>query len=312
MINISLKIFLILSFILNLSGCQNSTLALITNQGDDTVSIVNLDDLEVIKTLQTDKGPLGVEFIDTNHAVISNTKNQTLQVINLNNFEITNRIKLGFTPLGMVSITKEKRLYVSSWYENKIYLFDTQSWKQLLQIEVAKTPSGLAYNTKQGLLICANRDENIATIIKDNKILKTIKTGEHPFGVYTRDDQAFTVNVYSNNITQIDLNNFSSKEINSGSHPYNMVIHKNKIFITNTQDDTVSVVNKTTQELIVNLKTQEVPENIGIDETNNQLVITNWGSNTISIFDLNTLKLIKHIKTGKESRAFGNFIWSKR
>ncbi|MFZ8988398.1 MAG: YncE family protein, partial [Methylophilaceae bacterium] len=147
MINISLKIFLILSFILNLSGCQNSTVALITNQGDDTVSIVNLDDLEVIKTLQTDKGPLGVEFIDTNHAVISNTKNQTLQVINLNNFEITNRIKLGFTPLGMVSIKKEKRLYVSSWYENKIYLFDTQSWKQLLQIEVAKTPSGLAYNT---------------------------------------------------------------------------------------------------------------------------------------------------------------------
>ena len=217
MINISLKIFLILSFILNLSGCQNSTVALITNQGDDTVSIVNLDDLEVIKTLQTDKGPLGVEFIDTNHAVISNTKHQTLQVINLNNFEITNRIKLGFTPLGMVSIKKEKRLYVSSWYENKIYLFDTQSWKQLLQIEVAKTPSGLAYNTKQGLLICANRDENIATIIKNNKILKTIKTGEHPFGVYTRDDQAFTVNVYSNNITQIDLNkvilNYSSNDI---------------------------------------------------------------------------------------------------
>ena len=91
-----------------------------------------------------------------------------------------------------------------------------------------------------------------------------------------------------------------------------MVIHKNKIFITNTQDDTLSVINKTTQELIVNLKTQEVPENIGIDETNNQLVITNWGSNTISVFDLNTLKLIKHIKTGKESRAFGNFIWSKR
>ena len=41
------------------------------------------------------------------------------------------------------------------------------------------------------------------------------------------------------------------------------------------------------------------------------LIVSNWGSDSITIIDIKTLKPVKHIKTGLQSRAFGQFIYTK-
>ena len=310
MINNFLKLFILfLSFVI-FQGCQKQSFAIITNQGEDTVSIVDLQKLNVIKTLQTNPGPLAVEILN-NLAIISNTKNESMQLINLDSLEITETINLGFTPLGIVFIEDKELLYISSWYENKLYYYDTNTWKQAGVIPVGLTPSGIIYDKKRDQIIVSNRDENLLTIIQDNKVVKTIEVGDHPFGIFLSDDSVFSVNVYSNDVSKIDLNTFDSFKFNVGDHPYNIISSDQYLFVTNTQDDSVSVINKADFSIQKTLKTGEVPENLGIDLLNNQLIVTNWGSNSISVFDLDSLENIKNIPTGRESRSFGNFIWTK-
>ena len=41
------------------------------------------------------------------------------------------------------------------------------------------------------------------------------------------------------------------------------------------------------------------------------LIVSNWGSDSITIIDIKTHKPVKQIKTGLQSRAFGQFIYTK-
>ena len=311
LINNFLKFFFLFIFLVIFQGCKQESFAIITNQGEDTISIVDLQNLNIIKTIQTNPGPLAVEILKNNLAIISNTKNESLQLIDLDSLKIIDTINLGFTPLGIVYVEGKDLLYISSWYENKLYYYNTNTWERDGVIPVGKTPSGIIYDKKRDQIIVSNRDENLLTIIQDNKVIKTIEVGDHPFGVYLLEDSVFSVNVYSNDVSKIDLNTFDSSKFNVGDHPYNIISSDHYIFVTNTQDDSVSVINKDDFSILKTLKTGEVPENLGVDLLNNQLIVTNWGSNSISIFNLDTLKLKKEIPTGRESRSFGNFIWAK-
>jgi YVTN family beta-propeller protein len=192
-----------------------------------------------------------------------------------------------------------------------LYYYDTNTWERVGVIPVGLTPSGIIYDKKRDLIIISNRDENLLTIIQDNKIVQTVEVGDHPFGIFLSDDSIFSVNVYSNDVSKIDLNTFDSFKFDVGDHPYNIISSDEYLFVTNTQDDSVSVINKVDFSIQKTLKTGEVPENLGIDSLNNQLIVTNWGSNSISVFDLDSLENIKNIPTGRESRSFGNFIWTK-
>jgi len=111
-------------------------------------------------------------------------------------------------------------------------------------IPVSLTPSGIIYEKKRDLIIISNRDENLLTIIQDNKVVQTVEVGDHPFGIFLSDDSIFSVNVYSNDVSKIDLKTFDSFKFNVGDHPYNIISFDQYLFVTNTQDDSVSVINK--------------------------------------------------------------------
>ena len=78
--------------------------------------------------------------------------------------------------------------------------------------------------------------------------------------------------------------------------------------MTNTQDDTVSVIDITSQKTIATIDVGMTPEGISIDHASKRVFVANWGDNNVSVIDARTNKLINNIKTGDKSRAFGEFI----
>jgi YVTN family beta-propeller protein len=312
LINKFIKIFPIIFLLTIISACTEKNYALITNQGDDSLSIIDLKTLKVINSIETANKPLSVEMIGNSKAVIASTDGKSLEILNLKNFEFEKKINTNFTPLGMAFVAKKNALYVTSWYESKIYIFDTNSWQEKGQINVNSTPSGITFNKKHNLIICVSRDENLMQIIKDDAVIKTVSVGQHPFGITSSGDFAYSVNVYSDDVTEVNLLDYTKNNFKVGSHPYNAIVYKNKIFVTNTQDDSVSIVDLMTKKIIQQLLTEEVPENLDINEDKKLLVVTNWGSNSVSIFNIDTYEHIKNLETGSESRSFGNFIWPKR
>ena len=82
--------------------------------------------------------------------------------------------------------------------------------------------------------------------------------------------------------------------------------------MTNTQDDTVSVIDLSSNKTIATIDVGMTPEGISIDHASKRVFIANWGDNNVSVIDANTNQLIGNIKTGDKSRAFGQFILSEQ
>ena len=241
-------------------------------------------------------------------AYIGNVKSNSLSILDLNKKEIIENIPLGFSPLGIAADKNFKNLYITSWYESKVYKINliTKNIKKIIKVD--KTPSGIVYNANNDLFVIANRDKNSIQIIKNDEVLKTIKVGIHPFGLETWGDFVYIANVYDDTISEINLSTLNGRTVSSGSHPYNSKRYENRLFVTNTQDASVSVINLDTMSIVKTIKTSEVPENIDINPVLRKIVVSSWGENEINIFNLDELTHLKTIKTGKESRSFGQFI----
>ena len=99
-----------------------------------------------------------------------------------------------------------------------------------------------------------------------------------------------------------------------GEHPYCAVASPDNktLYVTNTQDDTVSVIDLTTQKIIITIEVAMTPEGISYDAASKQVLVASWGENQVSVIDATTNKLKGHIKTGEKSRAFGQFILTEQ
>tara|TARA_B100000902_G_scaffold3742_1_gene4796 strand:+ start:1285 stop:2280 length:996 start_codon:yes stop_codon:yes gene_type:complete len=296
--------------------------AYITNQGDNTVSIVDLKTLQVIKTLRVGIAPLGITILNKkNLGFIGNVGTDDISVIDTRTDQVIKTIKLNTAPLSLTSSPDESKVYVTDWFKNNILIISVKEMKIIDSIKVGLTPSGIAFNKKYNYLIITNRDANTAEIYdNNNKLIKKLSTGKHPFGVYTKGKYAFTANVYDDTITMINLEKWSTQTIKVGAHPYNIITYNDHLpifskyikdnlgIVTNTVDDTLSIIDLKTNKELKQIRTGETPENLDLHKNLNLLVVTNWGSDSISVYTLNDLNLIKEIKTGAQSRSFGDFI----
>ncbi|MBT6014852.1 MAG: YncE family protein [Nitrosomonadales bacterium] len=284
--------------------------AYITNQGDNTVSIIDLNTLKKIKTLKVGIAPLGITILQNKKLVfVGNVGTDDISVINAVNDKLIKTIKLDTAPLSLASNPDETEVYITDWFKNNVLTISVEEMKVTRSLKVGKTPSGITFNKKHQYQIITNRDANTIEIYNKNyNLVKKLKTGDHPFGVYTIGDFAYTANVYDDSVSVINLIDWSIYDFLVGAHPYNILAHNKIAYITNTVDDTLTIYDLNTKKEIKTLDTGETPENLDLNVKLNLLVVTNWGSNSISIFDTQSLRLIKEIKTGAQSRSFGDFI----
>ncbi len=189
----------------------------------------------------------------------------------------------------------------------------THDFSVLHSFSVGITPSGIAFNEKYNAIVVANRDADTVEIYDaDNyKLRKKVKVGSHPYGISTNSSFILVANVYDDTISIINMENWVQKVIKVGFYPYNAIVHEEKAYVTNAQGDNISIIDLKTFQEIKKINTGETPENISIDKINNRLIVTNWGSDSVTIIDLQTQEPIAQIKTGLQSRAFGQFIYTK-
>ncbi|MDA9086900.1 YncE family protein, partial [Methylophilaceae bacterium] len=238
-----------------------------------------------------------------------NVGTDDISVIDAVNDKLIKTIKLHTAPLSLTSNSEETEIYITDWFKNNILTISVEDLKVSGSFKVGKTPSGVTFNEKYQYIIISNRDENTIEIYdKDHKLVKKIKTGAHPFGIYSIDDFVYVANVYDDSVSVINLVDWSKYNFLVGAHPYNVRVHNEIAYITNTVDDTLTIFDLSSKKNIKTIETGEPPENLDFNFKLNLLVNTNWGGDSISIFDAQSLQLIKEIKTGAQSRSFGDFI----
>jgi YVTN family beta-propeller protein len=72
----------------------------------------------------------------------------------------------------------------------------------------------------------------------------------------------------------------------------------NRIYVANYSDNTVSVINGNTNDVIATIAVNSRPQELAINPTTNRLYVANWNSGTVSVIDITSNTVITNIPVG--------------
>ncbi|MDQ6600326.1 YncE family protein [Bacillus salipaludis] len=208
---------------------ENGKYVLVTNNEDNTVSVIDAKNYAIVKTIPTGKGPHGFRISkDSQFAYVANMGEDTVSVLNLQTLKEDKKIKVGETPVTTGITTDGKTLVVTLNKENALAIVDLASGK-VDKVKVGNGPAQVyigpgnqfAYVANQGT---ADSPSHSITkvVLKSKHVAATIETGKGSHGVVTSPDNKLTyvTNMFENTVNVIDNSqNKVVKTINVGKTP---------------------------------------------------------------------------------------------
>jgi len=187
--------------------------ALVTNNEDNNVSVIDTKNFEITNTIQTGKGPHGFRISsDDKFAYIANMGENTVSVVNLQTYEEVKKIEVGQAPVTTGISTDGKTLVASLNVENKVAIVDVETG-EVEKVDVGNGPAQVYIQADNQYVFVANQgteDTPSDTVTKidltNNKIVATIKTGKGSHGVVTSSDNksVYVTNMFDHTVSVID------------------------------------------------------------------------------------------------------------
>ncbi len=178
---------------------------------------------------------------------------------------------------------------------SKLYLIHPEHGHVMSTIDVvgwthhqAITPDGRYVISTHGL-----RGSVSVVDLKENKVIKTIKTGAVPnYTLITKDGKrAFVSNTGANSISEIDLATFTvTRNLKSGSAPGHMVFSNDeqRIFVANSKDGNVAVVSVKTGEIVKVYNIGKSVHGLDISDDGKTIFISRKKDNVLVALNLKT------------------------
>ncbi|SFT09388.1 40-residue YVTN family beta-propeller repeat-containing protein [Sulfitobacter marinus] len=286
-------------------------LAFVTCQNGDGVSLLDLDAGTQITQWSVLGKPAGVAVAGADVFTVA-PDSKTVRRHTAATGKITAEIQLDGGPIGVAYDHERGRLFVSDWYNARIWVLAEHDLAHLTDIPTGAAPAGLALSDDGRFLASADRDSDQVSIFDADTLTlhRRIDVGSRPFGLrFAPDGRLFVANVGSNDVTvigpQMDktVATFAVEE-----RPYGVAFAHGRVFVTNQYADTVSVVDTNTFQTIATLPSGEYPEGVDTSTDNRSIIVANWFDNSVTIIDAVTLSVIKEIETCDGPRAFGEFV----
>ncbi|WP_096155394.1 MULTISPECIES: YVTN family beta-propeller repeat protein [Bacillus] len=213
---------------------EDSKYAVVSNDGDNNVSVIDLSSYEVIGTITTGNGPHGFRIAkDSQTVYIANMGEDTVSVLDLNSMDELKRIKVGTTPVT-TAVTSDGEL----------------------------------------LLVTLNTENALAIVDLSDDSVEEIAVGEGPAQVYIQSDDKYafvanqgTAKNPSNTVTKIDLATrevVATIEVGKGSHGVVTSDDNKFVYVTNMYENTVSVINNDNNQVVATVKVGKVPNGITV------------------------------------------------
>ena len=135
----------------------------VTNEKDDTVSVIDTDTLEVIQTYPTGERPRGITFSkDFTRLYICASDSDSVQVMDPNTGEILRDLPSGEDPEQFVLHPDDIHLYIANEDDAITTVVNTQTGEVVAQIDVGVEPEGMAVSPDGKIAITTSETTNMA------------------------------------------------------------------------------------------------------------------------------------------------------
>lgn len=192
---------------------EDGKYALVTNNEDNNVSVIDTESLAVIETIGTGKGPHGFRIsADSQKAYIANMGEDSVSVLDLETMKEEKRITVGAAPVTTGITSDGKTLVATLNAENMLAIVNLET-DQVEKVEVGNGPAQLYIDGNDQYVYVANQGtvdtpSNSVTVVDlaSKKVSATIETGKGSHGVVTSSDSKllYVTNMFENTVTVID------------------------------------------------------------------------------------------------------------
>lgn len=211
---------------------QNGKYAVVANNGDNTVSVIDMSSYKVTETIETGKGPHGLRIAsDNTFAFVANMGEDSISIISLVNFSQLNKRTLGKTPVTTAIAPNGVAVLATLNGEDALAIYDTSSGN-IDKISVGKGPAQVFVQSDGKYAFAANEG-----------------TKESP----------------SNTVSKVNLGTKTVEatiEVGKGAHGVVVSDDNKYVYVTNIYDATVSVIDNSTNKVVTTIPVDEKPNGI--------------------------------------------------
>ena len=203
----------------------NGRYVISTHPTRNHVSILDIEDSKLLKTINTDKGPnYAVVTSNGKYAYVSNTGSGTIQEIRVSDWKITRTINAGPSPEHIILSKNDKTLYVSNGRKGMISIIPLDNPSKRNEYKIGKNLHGLDIGDDGQRLFISSKAEG--------------------------------------KLFSFDLTNFEKKELKLSPAPYhlNTITNTGKLYVSSAKEPLIWVIDQKSLKII---KTFNLPSGEG-------------------------------------------------
>ena len=140
--------------------------AFVTNEKDNSVSVIDTDKWEVIKTFKVGQRPRGVILSnDAKWLIVCTSDENLIQVYDTKTYELVKTLPSGPDPELLILHPSGNPLYVANEDDNLVTVIDINSGKVITDIPVGVEPEGMGMSPDGKVLVNTSETTNMAHFI---------------------------------------------------------------------------------------------------------------------------------------------------
>lgn len=287
----------------------------VTNEKDNTVTVIDSEKLDVIKTFKVGQRPRGVILSnDGKWLIICTSDDNIIQVYDAKTYEYVKSLPSGPDPELLILHPSGNPLYVANEDDNLVTVVDINENKIISDVPVGVEPEGLGISPDGKVLVNTSETTNMAHFIDTS----TLKTFDNKLV-----DSRPRVSIFNKQGTQLWVSSEIGGTITVFNPADRSVIGKvgfeiqgvgkeaiqpvgvrltqdgKKAFVALGPANRVAVVDTATLKVEKYILVGQRVWNLYLTPDDKKIFTTNGASNDVTVIDVEKLRAVKSIKTGR-------------
>ena len=288
----------------------------VSNEKDNTISVIDGDSLELIDTIEVGERPRGIVLgNDGKYLYICASDDDRIEVLDLQSKQITHTLPSGPDPELMALSADGSLLFVANEDDNMVTVVDTKNRSKVVEIPVGIEPEGIGLSPDGKWLVSTSETTNMAHFIDTDslEIVDNVLVDSRPrVAQFTPDgNRVWVSSEIGGTVSIIDT---GTREIIhkigfevSGLRPESIqpvgikiaADGSDKAYIALGPSARVAFVDTVSFEVEKYLLVGPRVWNLEFSPDHKRLFTTNGVGGDVSVIDLQKLKVLKSIKVGR-------------
>lgn len=167
----------------NIELHENNRYAFVSNMGDDSISMIDIELNKEIKRLSLENTPIKIKISKNNYylyvcmSYLGYDREGYIGIVSLDSFELVHKVRVGFSPVDLFE--DNEYLYVSNFCGQSISIVNLRNLKEEKRIDISGMPRGIIkFNEKIFVGDYLNGVLNVVNL--KTKQIKAIAVGKEP------------------------------------------------------------------------------------------------------------------------------------